>query len=379
MEEAVVVVAQGQASFLSLASDCRRPATFSVVSVDEQFSIRLRAYIIASGRELRGVDKLTVHVSGGDYRMSDYEEYSGAGGDPAADAALLWPHYVYVLLDPLSGNTPLYVGKGTGSRVQHHVKEVERLGLQDAEPQTSDLSQWSTKQRRIREIHDRGLKPLEVIVGRFETAEKAFAVEATLIHFVYGFDNLANAQGGHGREFIRTRDEFDAITRSARSQDDIPRKPGIDIELRKNVHTGAFSNAKRERLAAAGAYDFLQDLQSALTEAKFSWSDFDDPAYRRFDPSEANGYLGVVVSIGAVDFGAQFTAAKQIALQVLQTDSSLGEIGRHSLKRLQDQLKVRVGEAKINKYAWIDDRVKYNSIAAVITRLEQFRAVIEAA
>jgi hypothetical protein len=80
-----------------------------------------------------------------------------------------------------------------------------------------------------------------------------------------------------------------------------------------------------------------------------------------------------------VDFGAQFTAAKQIALQVLQTDSSLGEIGRHSLKRLQDQLKVRVGEAKINKYAWIDDRVKYNSIAAVITRLEQFRAVIEAA
>jgi hypothetical protein len=309
--------------------------------------------------------------------MPDSEKSFEEANDQQSDKALLWPHYVYILLDPINGNAPLYVGKGTGSRVQQHAKEVKSVALKEVASETSDLPQLSEKHKRILKIQRRHLHPLEVIVGRFETAAEAFAVEATLIHFVFGFENLANAQGGHGREFIRTRDEF-KDARKAKSQDDIPRRPGIDIELRKNVHTGAFSNAKRERLAAAGAYDFLQELQSALIEAKFSWSGFDNPAYRRFDPSEANGYLGVVVTIDTVDFSVQFTASKQIALQVLQTEASQGEAGRSSLQRLQDELGVRVGKTTLTKYAWLDDGIKYPSITSLLARLEEFRRVIEA-
>ena len=43
------------------------------------------------------------------------------------------------------------------------------------------------------------------VLGRFDTEQEAYAVEATLIHWVYGHENLTNIQAGHGWRHIRPK------------------------------------------------------------------------------------------------------------------------------------------------------------------------------
>jgi hypothetical protein len=61
------------------------------------------------------------------------------------------------------------------------------------------------KQKRIHEIEKNGDSVKKVILGRFDTEKEAYAVEATLIHWVYGMSNLTNDQSGHGVNFIRPK------------------------------------------------------------------------------------------------------------------------------------------------------------------------------
>ena len=44
--------------------------------------------------------------------------------------------------------------------------------------------------KKIQEIEKRGKNVYRVIIGRYETEEEALSVEATLIKWVYGFDNI---------------------------------------------------------------------------------------------------------------------------------------------------------------------------------------------
>jgi len=83
----------------------------------------------------------------------------------------LLPYYVYLLLDPMQGNTPFYVGKGTGSRVNSHVAEVRRmLALESALPAgtTAGTGLPSVKRRRIMDILGASMAPIELIVARFQ-------------------------------------------------------------------------------------------------------------------------------------------------------------------------------------------------------------------
>lgn len=104
----------------------------------------------------------------------------------------LKPFYVYALIDGRI-NDIFYIGKGCEDRVYQHEKEVIRGNVE------------SLKQKKIKEIHIDGAEVKKLIIGRFDTEDEAFAVESTLIHWVYGVDNLTNDQSGHGVNAIRPK------------------------------------------------------------------------------------------------------------------------------------------------------------------------------
>jgi hypothetical protein len=91
----------------------------------------------------------------------------------------LKPYYVYVWMDS-STKRVSYVGKGQGERIFRQTKEDK-------------------------EIHS---SELRLVIGRFDTDEEAFAVESTLIHWVYGIENLNNKQSGHGSYAVRNKGDL---------------------------------------------------------------------------------------------------------------------------------------------------------------------------
>lgn len=101
-------------------------------------------------------------------------------------------YYVYELVD--SGNNQVfYVGKGRGERAFHHEEEALSSNKNNA------------KLDRIRAIEKNGDTLKIRVIGRYEKEYEAFAVESTLIHWVYGYDNLTNIQSGHGSDTIRDK------------------------------------------------------------------------------------------------------------------------------------------------------------------------------
>ncbi|WP_395334374.1 hypothetical protein WBP06_18370 (plasmid) [Novosphingobium sp. BL-8H] len=291
----------------------------------------------------------------------------------------LLPHYVYILLNPLDGNKPFYVGKGMGRRAQAHFNDLERELRKEQFENSLDSGEFNKKTRILHDIKSSGMTPLELVVARFETEDEAFAVETTLIHFVYGRDSLANIAGGHGWRNFRERQEFDEIVRTAKSAADIPPRPGIDIPVVRYVRDGAFPNSKREKLALASAYEWCEDLKRNLDEHSFNWRDYTGRDDRRYDPGESNGLLGAIVRIGGIDFNVDFTAAKKMKIGVLGTASTRLPASTELLQRVQTRLGISIGEAKIPfrdgawKYKTIEGEPRYSTFAGLMARLTEFR------
>jgi len=107
----------------------------------------------------------------------------------------LKPYYVYELVDPRDGQV-FYIGKGLGARAFQHELEAKNQSIE------------TEKTKIIREIENTSMRVAVRVIGRYETEAQAFAVEATLIHWVYGLDNLTNLQGGHGGSTIRAFGEL---------------------------------------------------------------------------------------------------------------------------------------------------------------------------
>lgn len=156
----------------------------------------------------------------------------------------LKPHYVYVLVDPLQNNEIFYVGKGTSQRGHDHYKEALRPDAQD-----------SQKIGRIKSIHDQGSKPLVRVIGRFDTEDRAYAVESTLIHWVYGLENLANIQPGRGHRQIRSRKEGLIIE----LQD-------IDIPKRMKITGNGYLLEKIDNHARLNHFEKMEELYIFLKE-----------------------------------------------------------------------------------------------------------------
>jgi len=316
----------------------------------------------------------------------------------------LLPYYVYVLLNPLKGNKAFYVGKGTGQRAGAHERDVDRLledekrkrKQQDDKEKNShdenrlDLASFdekslSDKQREILELKKANASPLQVIVGRYETEEEAYAVEAALIHFMFGYENLTNLASGHGYKFLRTKNDYEEIVATAKGQIDIHPRKGIDQE--RVMRDNEYRDEKLMGLEQAGAFDTLAELQNSLTTHGFNWRNFTEPGDKYFHPGVSNGYLALIVRIGAVDFNVQFTKKKIFSIQLIYTPTrpkSFDEAQSLALARLpqiqRDRLSIALGDPKAdNKYSWIlpEDRFKFESIDTLIAELARFKRVIE--
>ena len=115
----------------------------------------------------------------------------------------LLPFYVYVLADPTSEKV-FYVGKGQDQRVLQHWKEVNR-------ELEKDLPTESSKNNILRRLKNEGKEPLQLVIGRYKLESEAFCVEATLINWMYGYDNLSNLNRGKGAHLIRQQGVFDKL------------------------------------------------------------------------------------------------------------------------------------------------------------------------
>ena len=294
----------------------------------------------------------------------------------------LLPYYVYLLLNPLARNRVFYVGKGTGQRAGAHYNDVNRLLKQLAQEGQDQLTkdELNSKQDVVRKIAEAGKRPLEVIVGRYETEQEAYAVEATLLHFLYGKSCLTNIASGRRHRYIRSKEEFEEIVKKATDQESIPKKAGVDEEKITGRHTLERRNQKLLGLEQAGAYDTLAELQQILTENAFLWRDFDNPGDQYFHPGESNGYLAVIVNIGGIDFNVQFTKRLKFSIQYIYTQDP--NDNENALNNLKDKIGLELDEAKAGrKYSWLKPDEKYRNIRdipSLLTVLKSFREAMVA-
>ena len=239
---------------------------------------------------------------------------------------LLKPYYVYLLIDPRD-NKIFYVGKGTEDRVSQHEKEVNREIV------------ITKKQKILNDIYKSGMKEKRLVVGRFDTEQESFAVEAVLIHWVYGKDNLTNDQSGHMVNYIRPKNNFDYL-------------PGIDEP--------DFDYSERER-EKRGRYDVIPYLEEIrdIIEKKF------DVKFDGIDKTDAkHTYLykkicGVKLAV------VTHHNPKQSATVTIQSISTT-EKDRNSVKKICQTTRL---EFKRNgQYA----RIKPGMVNSIDLILEQF-------
>lgn len=98
-------------------------------------------------------------------------------------------YYVYVYIDPRN-NEEFYYGKGCGSRKKAHLRD------------TSDTE----KARRVKAIHDAGLRPVIRVIARDLSEHDALLVEKTLL-WKLG-KQLTNKSSGHYAAKFRPHDNI---------------------------------------------------------------------------------------------------------------------------------------------------------------------------
>jgi hypothetical protein len=150
----------------------------------------------------------------------------------------MWNYYVYELRDPDTLEI-FYVGKGKDRRVEAHKPDDK-----------------TDKGLRLDEIYRKGKKPLRIIIGRFENEDQAFAVEATLIKWVYGKNKLTNIIQGHSHKFIRPREQLIENQLNEMEGVDVPPRDGVNI-MRLMEYEKAICKIKEKSTTMACAVEDL--------------------------------------------------------------------------------------------------------------------------
>lgn len=276
----------------------------------------------------------------------------------------LLPYYVYVLMDPETMQV-FYVGKGTGTRAQQHLQEVDSLLARKEELTTA-------KHLKITEIYGRQQKPIELVIARFETEDEAFAVEATLIKWVFGFNNLTNAVQGHGSEYVREKDDYF-------------KRIDLDIQAPFRTNDGSYTKANMDSLMAQGAYALLELIQNRLITEGFIVRDFSAKEDKPFAPGESNGWLGLMVRIKHVDFIVGFSKSCVPAISIANTDWSRSPAahaqlesiytskGQNFFAREPKNLTVK-GQGRYRDFV-VKPKFNQSTLDAMFTLLHEFQAI----
>ena len=162
-----------------------------------------------------------------------------------------YKHYVYALIDA-SGSLEkiFYVGKGVKDRLDSHEEESNK-----------ELDSNHPKLIRIRELKAKeqdggfpqGTYFKARIIGRYKTNDEALAVEATLIKFCIGRDNLANKIHGARHFMVRASGSWEVIT-------------GIDNIRNVTAHLrdGEYSERQRQQIIENNIFEKLEMLKEEI-------------------------------------------------------------------------------------------------------------------
>jgi len=200
----------------------------------------------------------------------DWLEYDRDEGTVSFKHALevdLLPYYVYELRDPRNNRT-FYVGKGKNHRIFQH----RPAGQTDSDnDDVCNPQEESRKQALIREIQDECQRDCHrVVIGRFETEAEAFAVEASLIKWVYGIDNLTNSVHGHRHKNIRDHRQQGEMFDLEEKNQCYPSEPGLDVPKRvpgERDMSGKYTEEQRRKIADNAIFEKLEALRDELCAA----------------------------------------------------------------------------------------------------------------
>lgn len=170
----------------------------------------------------------------------------------ASEDGDIFAFYVYELRDPRNNET-FYVGMGQGARLQFH----------GSDKQYSE----HPKEKRISEIRRSGHADcLRVIIGSYETSEEAFAVEATLINWVYGQEKLTNINPGRHSWCIRPATQHQH--NSSAPSYNYPHMEGIDRPKAVRSFDGAYTQKQVQAIEQNEIEDKLEWLKSQISQRK---------------------------------------------------------------------------------------------------------------
>ncbi len=161
---------------------------------------------------------------------------------------LLRPFYVYALVDPRKNGIEgiFYIGKGKGQRLHQHRREAHSESVKEIE---------SRKLECIREVNASGHEIIEKVIGRYSTEVEAYAVEATLIRWVYGLEDLSNITlGRHSASIRKKSDGFETDV------------PNVDIRPSERINDGSFTAGMMNSNMRNRVEERLNVLKACLTQ-----------------------------------------------------------------------------------------------------------------
>jgi hypothetical protein len=298
-------------------------------------------------------------------------------------------YYVYALIDSRrmdeSGYGIFYIGKGSNKRVLDHVKNVNAMinsfDTEESESFVGDSKEKndneSSKVRRIKEINDDvDAHVIECIVGRFDTAEEAFAVEATLIEWVYGREKnqgqLTNIQPGRYSKHIRSKGNFDTNERL-----DIPKK----VRLVEVVEGKGYLKRQLDKLIMNNTEETAELLADELR----SLIDADKDLNGRIEIGETvfierGRYVGSYV---------KFLSENNVVMRLQCTSMNLtttlwpSSAGVEGVKKFTDRMKEVGLEHTLTKVnygrlpEWKDTQLRFTDYEIVLNRIREFARVFD--
>ncbi len=293
--------------------------------------------------------------------------------------------YVYALIDPREtlltepDRGVFYIGKGQRKRLWAHVNNAksssnstdagvlddESLIEQDNNDAIDEDANESSKNQRIIEIQDAGYEVVERVLGRFDTEEESFAVEAILIHWVYGRlqegGKLTNIQAGHHHLHFRNRGDMEQRER-------------LDVSKNMRSDPGVYSSNALKRLVDNNikniADETVDDLRSLLSEIQERYSDI---KIGDAHITDSGRYVCAVVDLGDPDVILRLQFTPNTLITNLRARNENNKTGRKAFAaRMLSVGLLAIGN---DHYGWIGDwmgnGLRFNDYPNILHRIEK--------